>query len=722
MGSENDGAAMASGRTFLVNPDQPDDRPFGSSPAIHRRPNGPQGSLPGALPEAPRGHPTRSGQRWLVALVLAAIALGAGAYSRLPISPASAASSYILMPRAELLSLPTNGAAWTALKSVADGSFSTPDMCNQDSQHHVETLAAALVYARTGIASYGTKARAAIMAALPTQHVGCSNAVLALGRQLTAYVLAANLAGLAGTEDATFRSWLATIRTKNIGGHPIWNSITGTQLSSPNNWGAYAGAARIAADLYLGDGTDIAAAARVTRGFLGDRAAYAGFTQNLTSAAIAWTCSGSVTSYAPENGGCTKLGINLDGGVAADISRGGSLVWPPRDPGIPYQLEAIQGVGLQVEMLYRNGYPDAWTWSSSGLKRAAAIVTRSASSGGTGWNATTTSRQMPWLLNLRYGTSIPTHSSGMGRAIGFTDWLYGSGTSASGGGATPPPGPTPAPTVAPTPAPTVVPTPTPSPSPARTPGPTATATATPAPTRSPTPTPTPTPSPSGGGSGTAAPTVGQPVARLVTTAVPLVGAPVSVTWRLASSADGLRRYDLQVSVDGGAFLALPLAAPTTAARVVTEAPGHRYVFRVRAVDLSGRVGRWVTSIGSHASVIGDASSAVTYSGTWGTAALTSYLGGHVHYRRTAGGSTSVRFSGTSVSIIGPRGPGRGRSAVYIDGIYAGTIDQYASSFVARRVLFVRSFVAGSHLVTVKALGTSVRPMVAIDAFEVIGPG
>jgi hypothetical protein len=32
---------------------------------------------------------------------------------------------------------------------------------------------------------------------------------------------------------------------------------------------------------------------------------------------------------------------------------------------------------------------------------------------------------MPWLLNLRYGTSIPTATAGMGRAIGFTDWLYG---------------------------------------------------------------------------------------------------------------------------------------------------------------------------------------------------------------------------------------------------------------------------------------------------------
>jgi hypothetical protein len=55
----------------------------------------------------------------------------------------------------------------------------------------------------------------------------------------------------------------------------------------------------------------------------------------------------------------------------------------------------------------------------------ASIVTRSRASGGTGWNATLASRQMPWLLNKRYSLRLPTRPSLMGRAIGFTDWLWG---------------------------------------------------------------------------------------------------------------------------------------------------------------------------------------------------------------------------------------------------------------------------------------------------------
>ena len=672
MGSEHHGAARASGQTHVVIPDRSAIVPSERSTATTSEQPSPSSRHEATLSAStstPRRRPAHAGLRWLVAIVVVGTAVTGSVGIRG--QTATASSSYLLMPRAELLGLPTSGAAWTALKAVADGSLSTPDLCDINSKHHVQTLAAALVFARTGVASYGGKARSAVMAAIQTQRLGCTTAVLALGRQLTAYVLSANLAGLSGSEDATFRAWLSTIRLKVIGGHPIWNSLVATHLSSPNNWGAYAGASRIAADLYIGDSADLAAAARVTKGFLGDRTSYAGFTKNLSSAAIGWSCTGDVSTYAPENGSCTKSGINLDGGVAADISRGGALHWPPADPGIPYQLEAIQGVGLQVELLYRNGYSDAWSWSNNGLKRAAAIVTRSGASGGTGWNATNTSRQMPWLLNLRYGTSIPTEHSGIGRGIGFTDWLYGSGAApASGGGSTPPPsggGSTPPPTTG------------------------------------------------------AAPTVTTPTVRVVATAVPSTGVPAAVRWSLAGSSNGLKRFDLQVSVDGGAYTGLALPTSTSAGRTVILGAGHRYAFRARAIDRSGRVGAWVASGRVRGMTIADSSTSALYRGSWGTASYAGYLGGKVHYTRSASATTTVRVAGSGVTLVGPKGPGRGRSAIYVDGHYVATIDQVSTGFVARRVLFVRNLTAGTHTIVVKALGTAARPMVAIDAIEVLAP-
>ncbi|MFL5645489.1 MAG: hypothetical protein ACJ77D_05185 [Chloroflexota bacterium] len=356
----------------------------------------------------------------LTATVMA-IALLLPAFAASP-APAAAASDYILMSRAALMARPVSGTPWRNLRAVASTSLGSPNLCDQNSRHHLRTLAAALVYARTGVASYGAKARGGVIAAIKTLRVGCDNATLALGRQLTAYVLAANFADMTGTSDATFRAFLTTIRKRIIGGHGLWDSLYHTQIRSATNWGAYAGAARIAASLYLGDTADVAAASKVTRGFLGERAAYK-FWDRLSSAAQSWSCA--PTNYTPVNGTCRRGGLLVDGAVAADISRGGSRRWPPGSTGVQYQLDSIQGMGLQVELLYQNGYSQAWHWQNYALRRMANIVTRSKASGGVGWNQTQASRQMPWLLDRRLGMRIPRAYSGMGRAIGFTDWLWG---------------------------------------------------------------------------------------------------------------------------------------------------------------------------------------------------------------------------------------------------------------------------------------------------------
>ena len=239
----------------------------------------------------------------------------------------------------------------------------------------------------------------------------------------------------------------------------------------------------------------------MTRGFLGDRAAYKGFTMQLGSAGLSWSCLSAAT-YTPENKACTKSGINVDGAFVTDISRGGSLRWPPGDDGVSYQLESIQGMGLQVELLYRAGYTAAWGWSSKAMNRAAGVVTRSKASGGKGWNETNAARQMPWLLNKRYGTKIPTVESNMGRAIGFTDWLWG-----AGGGSAPPP------------------------------------------------TPKPTPAPG------SLPVVTTPAVRLSTSSgVPTSGVPAVVLWGLASSSDPLWKYQLQVKIDNGGFSSRTLSS------------------------------------------------------------------------------------------------------------------------------------------------------------------
>jgi hypothetical protein len=344
-----------------------------------------------------------------------------------PVSPTPLAPSprpedeFLLMPKAAFMALPTEGRAWERLVGWANDLAGVPDLRDQDNRHGVVTLAAALVYARTGDGAYAEQARSQIMAAIGTEEVGASNSILSLGRQLGAYVMAADFIGLSGADDRQFRSWLDGIRTRELGGHGRWRALVSTHEDAPNNWGSFTGASRIAASLYLGDTADVAKAAQVFRGFLGDRAAWSRFQG--VEGARSWACDPE--AYTPINPPCTRDGIDLDGAIVRDIDRGGNRKWPPGRDGIGYTLESLQGLTLQAELLTVNGFGDAWSWSDEALKRAADVVTRSGDAGGTTWNRSEVSYHVPWLLNARYDLDLPTEPAGIGRVFGFTDWLYG---------------------------------------------------------------------------------------------------------------------------------------------------------------------------------------------------------------------------------------------------------------------------------------------------------
>ena len=77
------------------------------------------------------------------------------------------------------------------------------------------------------------------------------------------------------------------------------------------------------------------------------------------------------------------------------------------------------------------------------------------------------------------------------------------------------------------------------------------------------------------------------------------------------------------------------------------------------------------------------------------------------------------FTGSSVSWLGPKGPTRGLALVLLDGRAVARVNMWRSSFVARTVLFKRSFRATSlHTLTIKVLPMPNHPYVAIDGFVV----
>ncbi len=113
------------------------------------------------------------------------------------------------------------------------------------------------------------------------------------------------------------------------------------------------------------------------------------------------------------------------------------------------------------------------------------------------------------------------------------------------------------------------------------------------------------------------------------------------------------------------------------------------------------------------------SGAIRYRGGWATAGHAGYRGGHAAWARSAGASATFSFTGSSVSWVGPKGPTRGTALVILDGSAVVRVSMWRSTFLARTVLFKRSFHAnGRHTLTIKVLSTPGHPVVAIDGFIV----
>jgi hypothetical protein len=440
---------------------------------------------------------------------------------------ASIGGSLIASPQ-EIAVLPTSGPAWTYLKGVADGDLGVPNLTDQDNKHDVRTLAVALVANRLDSDAYRAKARQAILGAMGTEVVGANNSILALGRQLGAYVLAADLIGLSGPDDTAFRTWLSAIRTRDLGGHSRYRTLKGTCEDSPHNWGTFACASLVAANRYLGDEAAIDRSWAVFRGLTGDRSAYAGF-QDMS--ADIWACPG--VPFTPANSGCPGDPVRY-GAFVKDVTRGSDPPTPD-GAGLSYTQEILQGVALQAELLTRAGHPDAWSRLRPAFDWARRYGAMDLAS--VGYHVT-------WWANKRFGWSLPTKPAVMGRIFGFTDWLYGSPLSGTVPAPTPTsaPTPTPASTPAPTtqPVATATPTPTSAPTPASTP--------TPAPTAAPTPTPTPTPPP---------PPIVEPqptVGPVTDAGAAIVGSTSSQTTGIASveldTPSGVRSGDLLVASIG----------------------------------------------------------------------------------------------------------------------------------------------------------------------------
>lgn len=331
----------------------------------------------------------------------------------------------IWISAAELENLPMEGVAWERLEAHANDELEEPNMAGYTANSDVQALAIALVYARTGEESYREKAVEAITAVMGTEYTGLQKGpdsdqgalAVIVGRNLVSYVIAADLIDLANYDpelDEEFRDWIGELI------YVEWadGSVVQEHQRRANNHGHMAGSSRAAVAVYLEDEAELLRTARVLKGVLGDREAYAGFSFRQD---LSWQADPE-QPVAINPPGSVKDGLNIDGAQPEEMRRGCSFTVPPCHTDYPW--EGLQGIVVQAMILHRQGF-DVWNWEDQAILRAVHFIERLQEEFPfDGWWAEGDDTWVPWVINDVYGTDFRTDPAQRGKNMGWTDWTH----------------------------------------------------------------------------------------------------------------------------------------------------------------------------------------------------------------------------------------------------------------------------------------------------------
>ena len=200
---------------------------------------------------------------------------------------------------------------------------------------------------------------------------------------------------------------------------------------------------------------------------------------------------------------------------------------------------------------------------------------------------------------------------------------------------------------------------------------------------------------------------------------------VQVPWSGEAAGSRISRYTLQRSVNRGVWTKFARPLSGSSSIVVEPTPGDAvYQYRIRATDYAGNSSAWSYGPVFQATAHQETDDAVRYSGNWGTGFPAGSYGGALLYTTSEGARAFLSFTGHSIAWVAPKGPDRGRSEVWVDGVKAATVDQYTPDPRLRNTIFVRSWpTSGAHTIEIRSLGArsvaSTDTRVDIDAFGVL---
>lgn len=329
-----------------------------------------------------------------------------------PVDPPAVGTGYIWVDVAALRKKTQSGAAWEAMLKAAKADPGTPSVENQDSKFNTNLQAAAYVYACTGDTTFLNKVLGGLRSIVsPSLKIGRA---LALAREVPGLIAAAEGIELSQVDPDLHELFKTKLRyfltCPTSGGGPA--TLVKSQEQRPNNWGTHASCARVMIARYIGDAAELERAVQVFKGFLGDRASYAGFEYG----ELDWQANQkNPVGINPQ--GSTINGHSVDGALPEELRRAGGFTWPPGKT--DYCWEAEQGITSTIAVLENAGLP-AKSWSDQAHLRSIKWLYDVA-----GWPPSGDDNWQPAVINALYGTNYPVASgASAGKNLGWAEFSH----------------------------------------------------------------------------------------------------------------------------------------------------------------------------------------------------------------------------------------------------------------------------------------------------------
>ena len=286
------------------------------------------------------------------------------------------------------------GCGWNSLQEAADEADPlAATLSDGDSNNNVQILAAAIVFARTGDSRYRDKVISANE--LLRRRGKPSQSTLRWGRELGAYVVAADLVGY---RTASYEAWLRQMAEVFEGDDG--RTLVETLHQRPNNWGTMAFGTLAAVYAYLEDSVQL----RNLRLYWESR---------VEGPMPEVARFGDDTSWQFDVGNpllinpidARKSGLTIDGIVPDDMRRNGSFSNPPPTPRTSYHWETLQGMVMAARILERSGEP-IWMTGDRALFRAFQVLQDRWSKIDQGYRASGDDVWMLPFIDHAYGSSF----------------------------------------------------------------------------------------------------------------------------------------------------------------------------------------------------------------------------------------------------------------------------------------------------------------------------